>query len=88
MAVRKQTSTGEIIFSIVNVIDKSNKFEDSFYKLDDELREFHNDRVQFKHRIQELDPTNTTSRQSGAGRKNDSNRKPRRISKKPTFFSR
>ena len=26
LAVRKQTSTGEIIFSIVNLIDKSNKF--------------------------------------------------------------
>ena len=28
MAIRKQTSTGEIIFPLVNVIEKSNKFED------------------------------------------------------------
>ena len=45
LAVRKQTSAGEIIFSIVNLIDKSNKFEDSYYKIGDELREFDNDRV-------------------------------------------
>ena len=54
MAVRKQTSAGEIIFSIVNLIGKSNKFEDSYYKIGDELREFDNDRVQFKHRIREF----------------------------------
>ena len=28
MAIRKQTLTGEIIFPLVNVIEKSNKFED------------------------------------------------------------
>ena len=37
LAVRKETSTGEIIFSIANLIDKSNKFEDSYYKLGDKL---------------------------------------------------
>ena len=31
----------------------SNKFEDSYYKVSDELREFQNDRVQFKHRFQD-----------------------------------
>ena len=35
LAVGKQTSTGEIIFSIVYLIDKSNKFEDSYYKIGD-----------------------------------------------------
>ena len=51
LAVRKQTLTGEIIFSIVNLVDKSNKFEYSYYKIGNELREFNNGRVQFKHRI-------------------------------------
>ena len=55
MAVRKQTFAGEIIFPIVNLIDKLNTFEDSYYKISDELREFDNDRVQFKHRIREFD---------------------------------
>ena len=55
LAVRKQTSAGKIIFSVVNLTDKSNKLEDSYYKIGDELREFDNDRVQFKHRIREFD---------------------------------
>ena len=36
----------------------SNKFEDSYYKVSDELREFQNDRVQFKHRFPEFDQAN------------------------------
>ena len=88
MAVRKQRSTGEITFSIVNLTDKSNKFKDIYYKIRDELREFGNDRVQFKHKIRELDQKNTKPIQSGAGRKNDNNRKPRWTIKKPTFLSR
>ena len=88
LVVRKQTSTGKIIFSIVNLIDKSNKFEDSFYKIGNELRKFDNDRVQFKHRIREFDQTNIKLRQSGAGRKSDNNRKPRQICKKSRFLSR
>ena len=42
LAVRKQTLIDEPIFSIVSLIDKSNKFEDSYYKIGDELREFDN----------------------------------------------
>ena len=37
LAVTKETSTGEIIFSIVSLIGKSNKFEDIYYKIGDEL---------------------------------------------------
>ena len=55
LAVRKQTSAGKIIFSVVNLTDKSNKLEDSYYKIGDELREFDYDRVQFKQRIREFD---------------------------------
>ena len=51
LAVRKQTSTGEIIFVVVSLIDRSNKFEDSYYKIGDELREFDNDGLQPKQRI-------------------------------------
>ena len=55
LGVRKQTLAGEIIVSIVILIGKSNKFEDSYYKIGDELREFDNNRVQCKHRIWETD---------------------------------
>ena len=75
----------KFFFSIANLIEKSNKFEDSYYKIGDELREFDNDRVQFKHRIWEFIQTNTKQRQSVAGRKNDNNRKPR-SAKSPDFF--
>ena len=51
LTVGKQTCTGKIFFFVVNLIDKSNKFEDGYYKLCDELREFDNHRVQSKHRI-------------------------------------
>ena len=42
LAVTKETSTGEIIFSIVSLIGKSNKFEDIYYKIGDKLREYEN----------------------------------------------
>ena len=43
LAIRKQTpTTDDIIFSIVNLIDKSNKREDIHFKISDELREFNN----------------------------------------------
>ena len=41
----EKTSTGEIIFSFVNLIDKSNKTKDIYYNIGDELSEFDNDRV-------------------------------------------
>ena len=45
LAIRKQTSTGEIIFSIVNLVDKSNKTKDIYYNNGDELSESDNGRV-------------------------------------------
>lgn len=50
---------GEIIFSTVNLIDKLSKLEDSYYKLGYELREFDNDRIQFKRTIREFDQGDT-----------------------------
>ena len=51
LAVRKETSADKIIFSIINLIDKSNNLENVYYKIDDELKEFNNDRLQFKQTI-------------------------------------
>ena len=36
LAIRKQTSTSEIIFSIVNLTDKSNKTKDIYYNIGNE----------------------------------------------------
>ena len=71
LAVRKETSADEIIFSIVNSIDKTNELENVYYEIDNELKEFHNDRVQLNRTIQgstseDAEPT-TTERQTGDG---------------------
>ena len=91
MVVRKQTSAGEIIFSIVNLISKSNKFEDSYYKTGNELREFDNDRIQFKHRIREFDQGDANrprATETNGRNDNGTGKKTRQISKKPRFLSR
>ena len=38
LAVRKQISAKEIIFSTLNLIEKSNNLENLYYKIDDELK--------------------------------------------------
>ena len=53
MAVRKQTSTDALIFSIINLIDKLNKHKDIYFKLGDELREFNDVTIQPELRIRE-----------------------------------
>ena len=42
LAVRKEISADEIIFSIVNLIDKPNNLENLYYKIEDESKEFNN----------------------------------------------
>ena len=54
-ALRKQTLTvGKIIFSVENLIDRSNKKEDIYFKINDKLNEFNNDVVQFEPRIRQV----------------------------------
>ena len=48
LALTKQTTTNKIIFSIVNLIDKSNKKEDIYFEINDELRESNNGIFQFE----------------------------------------
>ena len=90
LAIRKQTSTGEIIFSIVNLIDKSNKTKNIYYNIGNELNEFDNDRVQFKHRIRELNQSDINSGRheaTTAATKHNAKQRTRRISSKPRFLS-
>ena len=54
LAVRKQTSTDAIMFSIVNVIVKSNNHKDNYFKVGDELRKCNNVLVQPDQRIQRV----------------------------------
>ena len=57
LAVRKEKSANEIIFSIEKLLDNPNKTETIFLKIDDELKEFENQKIdnrrgQFKRPIQ------------------------------------
>ena len=68
LAVRKQTWTDAIIFFIVNLIDKSSKYKDTYFKIGDELREFNDVAIQLKPGIQEpsegnIDRRTTTNKQ-------------------------
>ena len=84
LAVRIETSANEIVLSIVSLIDKSNKFKNSYYKIGDELREFDDDRIQPKQRTRE--PSQTDGRRTRADdsdrRKKECGRQ-RQISKRP-----
>ena len=90
LAIRKPTSTSEIIFFIATLIDKSKKFEDNYYKVSNELKEFDNEGLQPKQKIPEPSQADTrrpeTYGSTGAERKRDC-KKQRRISKKPRFIS-
>ena len=53
LALRIQTSaTDKIIFSIEHLIDKTNRKEDIYFEINDELSDFNNDLNQFGPRVQ------------------------------------
>ena len=55
LAVRKQTSaTSKTIFSVVNLIDKTNRNDNIYFEINDELSDFNNDNVQYKRPIQQV----------------------------------
>ena len=89
MAVRKQTSADAIIFSILNLIDKSNRYEDIYFKIGDELREFNNVSIQSEQRIRRTSESNpdgrTGTEQQQRRRHRQQNNGRGLVSKKPRF---
>ena len=89
MAERKQTSTtSKIIFSIVNLIDKTNRNDNIYFKINDELSDFNNDKAQYKRpiqRVSESDIVGTTS--TDRKQRQYTTRNDRWVSKKPQFLS-
>ena len=83
----KKSLGNETEFSIANLINKSNKFEDIYYNIGEELREFENVRIYPEQRIQKLDKTDDMrpAHDRGKEKQHDNNR---RISKKLRFLSR
>ena len=93
VAVRKETSVNEIIFSIVNLIDKSNNLGNVYYKIDNELKEFNNDRLQFKRIIRRSSPediagTGEQQQQQQPVNETKQEQRQQHVSKKPRFLSR
>ena len=88
LAVKKETSIIEIFFSIVSLIDKLNRFEDLYYKLGDELREFDDERVQPKSRVRKLSEADNRRPTDDSDRRKKQRNKHERNSKKPRFLSR
>ena len=60
LAVRKQTSTNVMIFSIVKLIDKSNRQKDVHFTIGDELREFDDVSIQLEPTIRGSSRNNFT----------------------------
>ena len=87
LAVRQETSSlSEINFSIVKVIDNSNKDDNIYSEISDELSDFKNDDVQRTiQRISESNTVRKTTKRPDRRREFTNNG---RVSKKPRFLSR
>ena len=58
--MKKQTSTGDkIIFSIVKIIDKTNRNDTIYTDIIDELDEFNNDIAQFEQSVRGISENST-----------------------------
>ena len=90
LAVRKETSTiSDITFSIVKLIDKTNKNTNIYLEINDELSDFNNDNL--KRPVQRISEGDT-KREASTDRKQQrqeqcTTRSNGRISKKPQFLS-
>ena len=100
MAVRKQTSTDAIVFSIVSLINKSSNHEDTYFKVSHALREFNkisNKPEQRIQRVSQSDPDRgTNDRRQQQQQQQQQQKRPdqqqnngrKRVSKKPWSLSR
>ena len=79
-----QTSfTSEIIFSIAKTIDKTNRNNNIYFEINNELSDFKNDNIH-----QQISEGDTPRETSTDGRDRQQHRNDRRVSKKPRFLSR
>ena len=86
--MRKQISpTSEIIFSIVNLVDKTNRNDNIYFEINDELSDFNNDNVRYKRPIQQLNESNISRTTDADRNRQHTTRSDERMSKKPRFLS-
>ena len=89
LALRKQTSSAtEIIFSIVIIIDKTNRNNAIYSDINDELSDFKNDSVQYKRLVRRISKGSTVGETRTNGTERQQLRNDRRISKKSRFLTR
>ena len=70
--MRKETSpTGGIIFSVVKIIDKTNKNNNIHFEVNDELSDFKNDNGQYKRTIQRVSEIDTIKKTDTGGKTNN-----------------
>ena len=70
--MRKETSpTGGIIFSVVKIINKTNKNNNIHFEVNDELSDFKNDNVQYKRTIQRVSEIDTNKKTDTGGKTNN-----------------
>ena len=86
--MRKQISTSEIIFSIDKVIDKTNRNNNIYFEINDELSDSKNDNVQYRWQVQQISEGDTVMKTTTDGTERQQCRNHRRVSKKPRFLSR
>ena len=84
LAVRKQVSpTSEIIFSIVNLIDKTNRNNDIYFEINNKLSDFNNDNVQSKWSVRQLSESNISRTTDTDKNRQHTARNDGQVSKKP-----
>ena len=77
-----------MIFSVVKIIDKTNRHDTIYSEISDELSDFKNDIVQLRKRIQRTSESNFSRETTGNRRDRQQQHTDERISKKPRFLSR
>ena len=88
LAVRKQTSsTSEIIFSIVNLIDQTNRNNNIYFDLNDKLSDFENNNIQYNRPVQRVSEGDTIRETSTDRTDRQQCRNDQQVSKKPRFLS-
>ena len=86
--MRKETSTCEIIFSIVKIINKTYRHDAIYSEISDELNYFKNDIDRNRKSVQQISESDSF-RETGNDRPDRQQcTNDRRISKKPRFLSR
>ena len=83
---KKTSSAGEIIFSIVNIIDKTNKNNNIYFEINDELSDIKNDGVRYNRKFRRISKGDTIREKSTDRRDRQQRRMIDESAKRQDFF--